>query len=127
MGHIVAADDDLAMRAVVERTLTRAGHRVDLCKDGQELVAEVKSTHPDAVVTDNEMPVMTGLQARAELAAMPDTADIPVVMATGSVTPREAAEVLRDGDQLVRKPFGPAQLRDAVHAAMTQRRLRSAD
>jgi CheY-like chemotaxis protein len=124
MGHIVAADDDPDMRAVVERTLTRAGHTVGLCKDGEELVAETKATHPDAVVTDNEMPVMTGLQARTELAATPQTADIPVVMATGSVTPEEAAEILRDGDQLVRKPFRPAQLRDAVHAAMTQRQLR---
>lgn len=92
-----------------------------MCEDGRELVAEVKSTHPDAVVTDNEMPVMTGLQARAELAATPETADIPVVMATGSVTPQEAAQILREGDQLVRKPFRPSQLRDAVHIAMTQR------
>ena len=124
MGHIVAADDDPDMRAVVQRTLTRAGHTVDLCKDGAELVAETRAIQPDAVVTDNEMPVMTGLQARAELAAMPATANIPVVLASGSVTPEEAAEVLRDGDQLVRKPFRPAQLRDAVHAAMTQRQLR---
>ena len=63
MGHIVAADDDPNMRAVVERTLTRAGHTVDMCEDGRQLVAEVKATHPDAVVTDNEMPVMTGLGA----------------------------------------------------------------
>ncbi len=121
MGHIVAADDDPAIRTVVRRTLTRAGHTVDMCEDGQELVAEVKATHPDAVVTDNDMPVMTGLQAREELAATPETANIPVVLATGSVTPQEAARILRGGDQLLRKPFQPSQLRDAVQTAITQR------
>jgi CheY-like chemotaxis protein len=122
MSHIVAADDDPALRTVVERVLTRAGHTVDLCSDGRELVTEVRAQHPDAVVTDNEMPEMTGLQARAELLATPETADIPVVMATGSVTPEEAARILRDGDQLVRKPFRPSQLRDAVQVALTHRR-----
>ena len=78
----------------------------------EALVTEVRAKHPDAVVTDNEMPEMTGLQARAELLTTPDTADIPVVMATGSVTSEEAAETLQEGDRIVRKPFRPAELRD---------------
>ncbi|GGQ67757.1 response regulator [Couchioplanes azureus] len=121
MSRIVAADDDPNVRAVVERVLSRAGHTVDMCSDGRELVDEVRAKHPDVVVTDNEMPVMTGLQARAELLSTPETADIPVVMATGSVTSQEAAETLQDGDQLLRKPVQPAELRDAVQAAVTQR------
>jgi CheY-like chemotaxis protein len=126
MSRIVAADDDPDVRAVVERVLTRAGHEVDMCSDGRELVTEVKATHPDAVVTDNEMPQMTGLQARAELLATPETADIPVVMATGSVSSEEAGRVLRDGDQLLRKPFQPAQLREAVQVVLAKRHPRPA-
>lgn len=124
MSHIVAADDDPDVRSVVERVLTRAGHTVDMCSDGGELVAEVRSQHPDAVVTDNEMPVMTGLQARAELLTTPETADIPVVMATGSVTSEEAAETLQEGDRIVRKPFRPSELRDAVQDVLTHRHPR---
>jgi CheY-like chemotaxis protein len=121
MSHIVAADDDPAIRGIVERVLTRDGHTVELCSNGRELVAEVQSSHPDAVVTDNEMPILTGLEARAELRASPATADIPVVMATGSVTAEQAAQVLSQGDRLVRKPFKPSQLRDAVRDALTHR------
>ncbi|GAA2864474.1 hypothetical protein Acy02nite_71540 [Actinoplanes cyaneus] len=126
MSHVVAADDDPSARSVVERVLTRAGHTVDLCSDGRELVAEVRAQHPDAVVTDNEMPGMTGLQARAELLTTPDTAHIPVVMATGSVTPEQAAETLQDGDRIVRKPFQPSELRNAVQDALMHRRPRPA-
>jgi CheY-like chemotaxis protein len=126
MSHIVAADDDPSVRRVVERVLTRAGHTVDLCSDGHELVEEVRSQHPDAVVTDNEMPGMTGLQVRAELLTTPDTADIPVVMATGSVTSEQAAKTLQDGDRIVHKPFQPSELRDAVNDALMHRQPRPA-
>ncbi|AEV84274.1 putative transcriptional regulator ycf27 [Actinoplanes sp. SE50] len=126
MSHIVAADDDAGIRRVVERVLTRAGHTVDLCSNGQELVTEVRAQHPDAVVTDNEMPGMTGLQARAELLTTPDTEDIPVVMASGSVTPEQAAATLREGDRVVHKPFQPAELRDAVREVLIHRRPRPA-
>ena len=125
MSHIVAADDDPSIRDIVARVLTRAGHTVDLCTDGQELVAEVRSAHPDAVVTDNEMPIMTGLEARVALLASADTADIPVVMATGSVSEQEAAKILNDGDRLLRKPFKASQLRDAVHDALAHRQPRT--
>jgi hypothetical protein len=42
--------------------------------------------------------------------------------ATGSVTSEEAAETLREGDRIVRKPFQPSELRDAVHDALLHRR-----
>ncbi|MBG0566426.1 response regulator [Actinoplanes sp. NEAU-A11] len=122
----MAADDDPSVRSVVERVLTRAGHTVGLCCDGHELVTEVRSQHPDAVVTDNEMPGMTGLQARAELLTTPDTANIPVVMASGSITSEQAAETLQDGDRIVHKPFQPSELRDAVQGALMHRRPRPA-
>ena len=118
MAIIAAADDDVDIRTVVKRVLGRAGHEVSTCDDGAALVEEVRSRHPDVVVTDNEMPIMTGLEVVRALHDDPDTADIPVVMASGSVSAATAAEVLHDGDQLVPKPFTPAQLRDGVDAAL---------
>jgi FixJ family two-component response regulator len=47
-------------------------------------------------------------------------ADIPVVLASGSVSVATAAEVLHDGDQLVPKPFTPTQLQDGVEAALAR-------
>lgn len=118
MATIAAADDDLAIRSIVKRVLVRAGHDVSTYDDGAALVEEVRSHHPDVVVTDNEMPVMTGLEVVRALHADPDTADIPIVVASGSVSVAAAAEVLHDGDQLVPKPFTPAQLQAGVKAAL---------
>ena len=115
---IAAADDDLAVQTIVKRVLVRAGHDVSTYDDGAALVEEVRSHHPDVVVTDNEMPVMTGLEVVRTLHDDPDTADIPIVVASGSVSAATAAEVLNDGDQLVPKPFTPTQLQAGVRAAL---------
>jgi CheY-like chemotaxis protein len=118
MATIAAADDDLDVQTIVKRVLVRAGHEVSTYDDGAALVEEVRSHHPDVVVTDNEMPVMTGLEVLQELHDDPDTADIPVILASGSVSAADAAEVLHDGDQFVSKPFTSAQLQDGVDAAL---------
>jgi CheY-like chemotaxis protein len=118
MATIAAADDDLGIQTIVKRVLVRAGHDVTMCDDGAALVEEVRADHPDIVVTDNEMPVMTGLEVVKALYNDPDTADIPVVLASGSVSASQSAEVLNDGDQLVSKPFTSAQLQHGVDAAL---------
>jgi CheY-like chemotaxis protein len=118
MAEIVAADDEAGMRVLVQRVLRTAGHDVRVCANGRDLVEEVHAEHPDVVVTDNDMPVMTGLEAVAELRADPDTSDIPVVLATGSVPPAAATDVLGDGDRVLVKPFTPGQLESAVEAAI---------
>lgn len=118
MASIAAADDDVNIRTVVKRVLGQAGHEVSTSDDGAALVEEVRSRRPDVVVTDNEMPVMTGVEVVRALRDDPDTADIPVVIASGSVSAATAAEVLHDGDQLVPKPFTSAELRDGVNSAL---------
>ena len=118
MAIIAAADDDLHIRTIVKRVLVRAGHDVSTYGDGAALVEEVRAHRPDVVVTDNEMPIMTGLEVIQALHDDPDTADIPVVLASGSVSAATAADVLHDRDQRVPKPFTSAQLQDGVEAAL---------
>jgi CheY-like chemotaxis protein len=118
MACIVVADDDPDIRRVTEITLRRAGHTVMACEDGGALLKAVRAATPDVVVTDNQMPVLTGIQVLTLLREDPATADIPVILATGSVPPAEAELLLDDSDQLLPKPFTGAQLREAVDSAL---------
>ena len=103
---------------VVQRVLRRAGHEVSACNDGAALIEQVRAQHPDVVVTDNDMPVTTGMQVIRALHADPDTTNIPVVLVSGSITDTDAAEVRAGGDQMVHKPFTAAQLTQGVEAAL---------
>ena len=118
MAHIVVADDDPDIRLITATILRRAGHEVSVCADGGELLAYIKSAAPDVVVTDNEMPVHTGLQVVVMIREDPAVAWIPVILATGSVSAADAEQTLGDGDQLLPKPFTMKQLHEAVDGAL---------
>lgn len=118
MANIVVADDNPDIWFATAAALRRAGHAVTACVDGGELLETVRATAPDLVVTDNQMPVLTGLQVLAALRHDAPTAGIPVILATGSLTPADVQHQLGDSDQLLTKPFTAAQLRDAVGAAL---------
>ncbi|MET7419063.1 response regulator [Dactylosporangium sp. NPDC005555] len=117
MATVVVADDDADITDVVAMVLRRAGHSVVTCADGEELLAAVRAHRPDVIVTDHQMPALTGLEARGRLLRDPATAGIPVIVASGSVSGAEAAAVLVPGDRLLGKPYSGAQLRDAVAEA----------
>ncbi|MDH7488838.1 MAG: GAF domain-containing protein [Anaerolineae bacterium] len=81
---ILLVDDEESVRAVVERMLTRAGHKVVTAGGGPEGIAEIQKRKPgeiDVVITDLGMPQVTGREvARASKSHMPQT---PVILLTG--------------------------------------------
>jgi CheY-like chemotaxis protein len=82
--------------------------------DGAAALDAVRRHRPDVVVTDLDMPRMTGLDLCRAIRADAQLRHIPVVLASGSLLPddRRAAEVGANATLL--KPFLPAQLLDMV-------------
>ncbi len=65
---VAVADDEPEILDYLARVLTYLGCRVVArAGDGQELVTQCRMTHPDLIVTDIRMPVMSGVQAVVEL------------------------------------------------------------
>jgi two-component system, response regulator PdtaR len=66
--QIAVADDELDMRDFFERSLRRLGHLVvGVAENGRELVALVRSTRPDLVITDIKMPELDGINAAIQI------------------------------------------------------------
>ena len=84
--HVLCVDDDEAMLVVVESFLRRAGYRVTAHRNPHEAVATVRgqASDIDIVVTDFNMPEMSGLDLAIELAHI--RPDLPVVVSSGYVT-----------------------------------------
>lgn len=94
--RILYVDDDETMVVMVERILERAGYRVHGFQDARQAVAAVRE-HPEAfdlVVTDFNMPELSGLDIARELARIKP--QLPVVISSGYIT-----EELRDQAKLV--------------------------
>jgi CheY-like chemotaxis protein len=117
---IIVAEDHEDIRYVLKRALERAGHEVVEAADGAAALEAVRRHRPDMVVSDVDMPRMTGLDLCRAIRADADLRHIPVVLASGSMLPGDerAAEVGASATLL--KPFLPAQLLACVAALLPQ-------
>jgi CheY-like chemotaxis protein len=117
---IVVAEDHEDIRYVLQRALERAGHEVVVAADGVAALDAVRRHRPDVVITDVDMPRMTGLDLCRAIRADADLKHIPVVLASGSLLPGDerAAEVGASATLL--KPFLPAQLLACVASLLPQ-------
>jgi CheY-like chemotaxis protein len=79
----LVVDDSMLIRHTVCRFLEEHGFRVETATNGLEAVALLESYLPDLIVTDLQMPKMTGGELITELKRRPKTQAIPVVVISG--------------------------------------------
>jgi two-component system cell cycle response regulator len=80
--RVLVVDDSDLSRSLIRRLLEHRGFRVLTAVDGAEGAVIALREHPDAVVTDLEMPVMGGYQLARLLKSDPATNDIPLLILT---------------------------------------------
>lgn len=106
----IVAEDDCFLRTLVEDFLSEMGHAVQGVPDGGRLVELALIRKPDLIITDLNMPGISGGTAIAMLDIHPALTGIPLIVVTGA-TPEELAECnLPAGIAVLRKPFNFGQL-----------------
>jgi CheY-like chemotaxis protein len=114
---ILVADDDPDILAIVSMSLETQGYTVYKATDGREAVDLAKEHHPDLVLMDMMMPIVSGYEAVSELKADASTRDITIVglSAKAMATDMErATDVGIDG--YITKPFRIAQVLTVVES-----------
>lgn len=119
MAFIVAAHRSAETRRIVASALARAGHTVVLFADGGRALAEIYAGMPDAVVLDDHLDGMSGLEVRAAMRSCPSLAGIPAVLCSATLAPSEISAHLADGDLTVRPAMLATDLGTAVAGALT--------
>lgn len=108
---ILVADDETHILNVVSLKLRNAGFNVLTAQDGQEALEIALAEHPDLVITDYQMPFLSGLELSRRLHAEPSTAAIPVIMLTARGYHLEADDTHESGIlRMLSKPFSPRHL-----------------
>jgi len=112
---IVVADDSISVRKFVGRMLEKNGYRVKLAADGME-AAELVSQHGcHLVITDLEMPRMTGYELMVQLRQSPTTRRIPVMVVTSRAGAKHRDRAMKEGaSAFLTKPVQEDQLIAAV-------------
>ena len=86
--RILVADDEVHMRRVVTMFLERAGYAVETASNGKEALDAILKNPPDALLTDINMPQMTGQQLCQALQEQLPERTFPIFVMT-SMTERE--------------------------------------
>jgi CheY-like chemotaxis protein len=79
----LVVDDSMLIRYTVCRFLEVRGFTVESATNGVEALQVLQRVRPDIIVTDMQMPKMSGSELITELKKNPETASIPVIIVAG--------------------------------------------
>ena len=112
---IVLVDDEPHITHMVARKLMQCGYTVHTAMDGQQGLAMILECMPDLVVTDLQMPYMSGIELSTRLWDSEKTKDIPVIMLSArGFAIEEQIKELGNVRALLSKPFGTKALVELI-------------
>ena len=117
---ILIADDSRVMRQIVTRTLRQAGfdgHELVEASDGREAFDKFMAEKPDLVVSDWNMPEMTGIELLRGLRSAGQAAPFGFVTSECTDEMKKSAEAAGAIFFIV-KPFTPDAFRDALSSVL---------
>ncbi|MSU78659.1 MAG: response regulator [Gemmataceae bacterium] len=118
--NILIVDDEPNMRLFCRCVLeAKDGPQCDEAADGVLALAKIKEKRYDLVLTDIDMPEMTGPEVCRYLRENPPYPNLKIIMMSGRAEPDEMAKMLLNGanDYLV-KPISLVQLQSKVKASL---------
>ncbi len=117
---IVLVDDEPHITHMVSRKLEQCGYTVHTAMDGQQGLETILAVNPDLVVTDLQMPYMSGIELSARLWESDKTKDIPVIMLTArGFAIEEQVRELGNVRTLLSKPFGTKALVELISTTLS--------
>jgi DNA-binding response OmpR family regulator len=126
--RVLLCDDEVHIIRAAEFKLARAGFEVECVSDGQFGWEAIERQAPDMLITDCQMPRLSGLQLIERVRANPATKDLPVMMLTAKGFELSPEEMARQWNVLaiIAKPFSPRDLLRRVEEILTPERLTTA-
>lgn len=122
--RLLVVDDSAAIRHLVSDCLKRQGFRVTTAVDGQDGFEQAQAEKFELILTDYDMPRMTGFELVVALRRSEQTRDIPIVMLTARDTTRDQAQMRAAGlNSYLVKPFGTDKCIALVERVLAEKRL----
>ena len=115
---VLIIDDDDSLRRVMEYTLDEAGFKVITASNGTEGLKRFVEEQPPVVLTDIQMPGMSGYEVLQSIRS--SNPEVRVIIVTAFGTVEQAVDAMKDGafDYLT-KPFGRDELSMVVNRAFS--------
>jgi two-component system chemotaxis response regulator CheY len=118
--RFLVVDDSSTMRRIIINTLNKLGYKECYeASNGREGVERLATTPVDMVITDWNMPEMSGIEFIRAVRANDATRHLPVLMVTTNAAQDDIVQALHAGvNSYVVKPFTPDTIKDKIEAVL---------
>jgi two-component system chemotaxis response regulator CheY len=118
--RFLVVDDSSTMRRIIINTLNKLGYKeCHEAANGREGVERLATTQVDMVITDWNMPEMSGIDFIKAVRSNAATKHLPVLMVTTNAAQDDIVQALHAGvNNYVVKPFTPDTIRDKIESAV---------
>ncbi|MFN3681274.1 MAG: chemotaxis response regulator CheY [Nitrospira sp.] len=115
--RVLVVDDMATMRRIVKNVLKQLGfNRVDEAENGAEALQKLRQESYGLVVSDWNMPVMTGIDMLRAIRADEKLKSIPVLMVTAEAQQSNLIEAIQAGvSNYIVKPFTAETMQDKLN------------
>ncbi len=112
----LVVDDSPTMRRIVNNALGRIGYDdVVEAEDGKDALAKLVVEEVDFIITDWNMPNMTGLEFTKAVRSHPEFHEMPILMVTTRSMKEDVFEALQARvNNYITKPFTPQVLKEKI-------------
>jgi DNA-binding response OmpR family regulator len=115
--RVLVVEDEMRMRAALEKCLAAEGYRVLMASDGESGLDTARQEKPDLIILDLMMPRLDGFALCAELRRLGDPVPVLMLTAKGQVQDRVRGLDVGADDYLV-KPFSTDELLARVRSLL---------
>jgi two-component system chemotaxis sensor kinase CheA len=118
--RVLVVDDSITTRTLEKNILETVGFEVYVAVNGLEAWTQLPEINPDVIISDVEMPHMTGLELARRVKTDPRTQDIPLILLTSLGKPEQREAGLNAGADayLVKSRFDQAELLATIQSVI---------
>jgi len=104
LSTVLVVEDEMDVATVLKKRLSDVGYQVFHALDGADALKKAKDLNPNLILLDVGIPIMNGMQVKAELNKNENTSRIPVIFLTAKADNKVEGLRLR-ADDYITKPF----------------------
>jgi CheY-like chemotaxis protein len=125
--RILVCEDNGALSAIICFNLRRAGFEITAVQNGQAALAALKKESFDLVLSDQQMPLMTGVELCAQARNLPQHRHTPFILLTAKCMEIDVAMLQQTLGvaKALRKPFSPSELVHCIEEALATAKVES--
>jgi two-component system cell cycle response regulator DivK len=97
VASLLLVEDNELNRDMLSRRLIRSGYKLLLAVNGEEAIEIAESQHPDLILMDMSLPILSGWEATKHLKSGERTSSIPIIALTAHAMAKDREEALACG------------------------------